>query len=122
MNRILVITAVVEAATALALLVLPAPVAELLFGVDLAGVGVIAARVAGIALIALSGATWPGSRPGCGMLIYNLLATLYFLWLGLGGQWVGPLLWPVVLVHGVLTTLLARGFLRGATDGTCQDE
>lgn len=114
MNRILAVTAVAEAATALALLMLPALVVRLLFGVELAGVGIIAARVAGIALLALSIASWPRSRPGSGMLIYGLLVTLYFLWLGVGGQWVDTFLWPAVGVHAVLTVLLARGFLRRA--------
>jgi len=46
-----------------------------------------------------------------GMLIYNLLVTLYFAYLGLGGEWVGVLLWPVAAAHAVLTILLARAWL-----------
>lgn len=122
MNRILAIASIIEAVTALALLVLPGLVVRLLFGIEPAGVGVIAARVAGIALLALGIASWPWSRPGGGMAIYNLLAALYFLWLGLRGQWVGSLLWPAVGVHAILTSLLARNFLCQAPAGTGHHE
>jgi len=46
------------------------------------------------------------------MLTYNSLATLYLLCLGIGGEWVGPLLWPAVALHGILSLLLARQILR----------
>ena len=62
----------------------------------------------GIALIALGVACWPGRRRSVGMLTYSALATLYLLYLGIRGEWVGPLLWPAVVVHAVLTVLLAR--------------
>ena len=38
------------------------------------------------------------------MLTYNALATLYLVYLGIGGEWVGRLLWPAVVLHAVLTT------------------
>ena len=47
-----------------------------------------------------------------GMLIYSVLTTLYLLYLGIRGEWVGPLLWPAVVVHAVLTVLLAREWFR----------
>ncbi len=47
-----------------------------------------------------------------GMLIYGVLTTLYLLYLGIRGEWVGPLLWPTVVIHAVLTGLLAREWLR----------
>ena len=43
------------------------------------------------------------------------LATLYLLRLGVGGEWVGPLLWPAVGVHGILSLLLARQWRLGST-------
>ena len=46
------------------------------------------------------------------MLTYNLLATLYLLYLGVRGQWVGKLLWPAVTIHAVLTVLLGRGWFK----------
>ena len=41
-------------------------------------------------------------------LIYNLLATIYLLYLGVGGKLVGTLLWPAVALHAILTILLTR--------------
>jgi hypothetical protein len=68
--------------------------------------------VAGIALIALGVACLPRSTALCGMLTYSALVTLYLLYLAIGGEWVGPLLWPVVGLHGILTALLARAWFQ----------
>ena len=111
MRKLLPLAAVVEVATGVALLVVPLLVGRLLLGAELAGVSIPVARVAGIALIALGVGCWPG--PGMvGMLIYGVLTTLYLLYLGIRGEWVGPLLWPAVVVHAVLTVLLAREWFR----------
>ena len=105
-----------EAATGVALLLVPALVGRLLLGVELAGVSVVVARVAGIALLALGVGCWPGT-PLCGMLTYSTLATVYLAWLAIGGQWAGPFLWPAVGLHAVLTILLARAwFMRPKAD------
>ena len=53
---------------------------------------------------------WPGPA-SLGMLTYNTLGTVYFGWLALGGKWAGPLLWPAVGLHAVLTFLLGRAWL-----------
>ena len=111
MKKLLPLAAAVEVATGLALLVVPLLVGRLLLGAELAGVSIPVARVAGIALIALGIGCWPG--PGMvGMLIYSVLTTFYLLYLGIRGEWVGPLLWPTVVIHAVLTGLLAREWLR----------
>ena len=47
-------------------------------------------RVTGIALIALGVACWPGPAL-CGMLTYGALVMLYLLYLGIRGEWAGPL-------------------------------
>ena len=107
MKRLLALTAIIEAATGLALIVAPSLVGRLLFGTEFTGVANPAARVTGIALLALGVACWPGSTALCGMLTYSGLATLYLLYLAIRGEWVGPLLWPVVALHGILTVLLA---------------
>ena len=60
MKRVLILAAVSEAATGVALLIVPSLVARLLFGAALNGVAIPIARVAGIALIALGVACWPG--------------------------------------------------------------
>jgi hypothetical protein len=110
MKRALAFAAVGEAATGLALLIVPSLVGHLLFGTDLTGIAEVVARVAGIALIALGVACWPGT-PLVGMLTYGALVTLYLVFVGSRGLWVGPLLWPVVALHAVLTLLLARSWL-----------
>ena len=107
MRRVLVIAAVSEAATGVALLLVPSLVTQLLFGAELAGVGMTMARVAGIALIGLGVACWPGP-PRVGMLTYSALATLYLTYVGLAGGSAGLLLWPAVVVHVILVVLLAR--------------
>jgi hypothetical protein len=116
--KLLAIAAIGEAALGLALLVVPSLVGRLLLGADLAGVSVPVARVTGIALIALAVACWPGTTALCGMLTYSVLATTLLAYVGIRGQWVGPLLWPAVVLHGVLTILLARAwFMRPKTGG-----
>ena len=68
MKGTLVLAAVSEAATGVALLIVPSLVGQLLFGAELTGLAVTVARVTGIALIALGVACWPGP-PRAGMLI-----------------------------------------------------
>ena len=98
--------AVGEAATGLALLIVPSLVGRLLLGEELTGVAIPVARVAGIALISLAVACWPGS-PLVGMLIYSAAVTLYLAYLGFAGGLTGVLLWPAVVLHAILTALLA---------------
>jgi len=112
MKKVLVITAISEAVTGLALLVVPSFVGRLLLGVELTGVAIPVARVIGIALVALGVACWPGGTALTGMLTYGSLVTLYLAGLGLGGEWVGALLWPAVALHAVLSVLLVREWLR----------
>ena len=69
-------------------------------------------RVAGIALLALGVACLPSCTPLCGMLTYGALVTLYLTYLGVIGEWVGALLWPAVVLHGILTVLLARAWVQ----------
>jgi hypothetical protein len=109
-NKLLALAAMAEAATGLALLILPSLVGRLLLRAELTGVAVPVARVLGIALIALGVACWPGRTALCGMLIYGAAVTLYLSYLGIRGEWVGSLLWPAVVLHAVLTLLLARAW------------
>ena len=108
MKKVLTVAAVAEAATGAALIVAPSLVGRLLFGAEFTGVANPAARLTGIALLALGVGCWPGSTALCGMLTYGALVTLYLAYLGVTGEWVGPLLWPAVVLHGILTVLLAR--------------
>lgn len=106
MKHALIIAAVSEAATGLALLIAPSLVGQLLLGEEFAGVALAVARVAGIALIALGIACWPGPSLA-GILIYSTLITVYLAYLGFVGGFAGVLLWPAVILHVILTALLA---------------
>jgi hypothetical protein len=108
MKRVLTVAAVAEVATGMALLIVPSLVGRLLFGAEFTGIANPAARVTGIALLALGVCCWPGSTALCGMLTYGAFVALYLAYLGVIGEWVGPLLWPVVVLHAILTVLLAR--------------
>ena len=115
MNRLLSFAAVAEALTGVALMAVPSLVGRLLLGAELTGVAIPVARVAGIALVALGVACFPGGAADqglSGMLTYSLLATLYLVYLGLGGEWVGSLLWLAAAIHAALTVLLAISWLK----------
>jgi hypothetical protein len=112
MKRVLILAAVGEATTGVALLIVPSLVGGLLFGEELTGIAIPVARVAGIALIALGIACWPGT-PLVGMLTYSAAVTLYLAYLGFAGGSTGILLWPAVVLHGVLTALLMRASTKG---------
>jgi len=109
MKGVLVFAAVSEAATGAALLIVPSLVGQLLLGAELTGIAVPVARVAGIALIALGIACWPGT-PLVGILTYSAAVTLYLAYLGFAGGLSGILLWPAVVLHAVLSVLLARAW------------
>jgi hypothetical protein len=83
------------------------PPGRLLLGEELSGIAIPLARVAGIALIALGVACWPGP-PLVGMLIYSGVVTLYLAYVGFAGGLTGILLWPAVVLHLILTALLLR--------------
>ena len=110
MKNVLTFAAVAEAATGLALLIAPSLVVHLLLGEQLTGIAIPVARVAGIAVIALAIACWPGP-PLVGMLTYSASITLYFAYLGFAGS-TGILLWPAVVIHVILTALLTRDITR----------
>jgi len=112
MRRVLVLAAVAEAATGVALLIAPSFVGQLLFGSELTGVALSMGRVAGIALIGLGVACWPGPAR-VGMLTYSAVVTLYLAYVGFAGGLTGVLLWPAVGVHVIVTVLLTRAVTRG---------
>jgi hypothetical protein len=110
MKNALTFAAVAEAATGLALLIAPSLVVRLLLGEQLTSAAIPVARVAGIAVIALAIACWPGP-PLAGMLTYSASITLYLAYLGFAGP-TGILLWPAVAIHVILTALLTRDIAR----------
>jgi hypothetical protein len=113
MTKLLDVAAVFEAATGLALAIHPPLLSHLLLGESVSGAGIALGRVAGFALLGLGWACWPGAQSAGantpalrGLVIYNLLTTLYLASVGIGGGSVGSLLWPAVVIHAVLTLLL----------------
>jgi hypothetical protein len=46
------------------------------------------------------------------MLVYSFLATLYLVYVGIGGEWVGSLLWIAAAIHAALSVLLAASWLK----------
>jgi hypothetical protein len=117
MKKVLILAAVSEAATGLALLIVPSLVGRLLLGTELTGIAMIVARVAGIALIALGVACLPGAQL-IGMLIYSAAVTLYLAYVGIAGGLTGILLWPAVVLHVILTVLLAWALAKGGATKT----
>ena len=99
MKRLLGLAAVLESATGLALMIYPSLVTRLLLGEGAFGAGLAVGRVGGFGLLALGLACWPGlesaganTRGLRALLTYNLLATLYLAYLGVGGAVVGIML------------------------------
>ncbi|MGB9044961.1 MAG: hypothetical protein WCC81_21155 [Pseudolabrys sp.] len=110
MKNALIAAAVAEAATGFALLIVPSLVGQLLLGEELTGVAISVARVAGMGLVGLGFACWPGP-PLVGMLTYSALVTLYLAYLGSTAGLAGVFLWPAVALHAVLSMLLGRALL-----------
>jgi hypothetical protein len=108
---LLSVTAAVEAATGVALIIYPKAVASLLLAADLGTAGIAVGRVAGIALFSLGLACWMSRKVAnkspvlVAILTYNLLVTMYLASVGFAGELVGILLWPAIAIHGVLTLL-----------------
>lgn len=112
MKALLAITAVLEAATGMALLASPSFVAGLLFGLPLdSPSALVLGRVAGAALLALGMACWLARDDGASraargvvfaMLSYNAIAAVALAYAGAGLRLQGILLWPAVAVHAAL--------------------
>ena len=112
-RTVLAVAAVVEFGTGLALMVDPALVVSLLLGADLSGELMPLGRVAGVALLALGLACWPGRQAGHSdspafraMLTYNALIAFYLAYLGAAAHQGGALLWPAAALHVVVAVLL----------------
>ncbi|MGO8738270.1 hypothetical protein [Rhodoblastus sp.] len=107
MSKALVFAAVAETLTGLALLIDPVLVGGLLLGQELAGLAAAVARVAGVALIGLGVACWPGP-PILGMVIYGVSVALILAYFGMVEGMTGVMLWPAVILHLILSAFLAR--------------
>ena len=110
-GKVLMVAAVAEIATGIALLVAPSMVGQLLLGTELGGAAALVAHVAGIALVGLGIACWPGT-PLAGMATYGAGITLFLAYLGVKGISTGVLLWPAVAAHAILTAILLWAMMR----------
>lgn len=91
-------------------MIVPSLVGQLLLGEVLSGVAIPVARVAGIALVALAIACWPGPAI-IGMITYSTAVAAYLIYLGTVDGLAGALLWPAVGLHLALTFLLVRSWI-----------
>jgi hypothetical protein len=127
MNRrgLVAFSAVVESGTGLGLMVVPAVVISLLLGARATGETVAVGRVAGIALLTMGLASWPGRKPAQpgaaavrALLVYNALVAIYLAHLGAARHAAGVLLWPAVALHVVVALLLAWAWRTGGRSST----
>ncbi|MEI9973236.1 MAG: hypothetical protein WDO73_15030 [Ignavibacteriota bacterium] len=118
-DRIIVtVAAWIEILVGISFLVAIGGQSNALFGVAPEGVAVLFGRLAGVALIGLGLVCLPskvtGAEPGAGrgLFIFNLVAAIFFVWVAVGTAFHGFMLWPVVMLHAVLTIALAPQVLR----------
>ncbi len=110
-RTLVLLSSAIEAVTGVALIAVPALVGRLLLGVQLSGSGIAVARVAGFGLFSLAIACWPEGDEATAaairaLFVYNLLAAIYFAYLGVTGAFFTYLLWVACAVHGLLALLL----------------
>src|SRR5262245_11688153 len=118
-------TSVVEGAAGAALLVAPSLVSSLVLGAPLgAGPGGVITRLYGAALLAVAAICWLARRDEhsvaaraiiAGLASYHVLTVLLLAIAGRALGMRGPLLWPAVALHAVLTMLCAGARRRAAT-------
>jgi hypothetical protein len=111
-TALMTVTAFVETATGLLLLIWPALLFALLFGWrQVTPEALLIGRLAGAGVISIGVACWPARRdthsPGqlgvlAGVLTYNVLAALLLAFAGAGLKMAGVLLWPAVVYHSAL--------------------
>ncbi len=122
MKNLLTLTALIEGITGLTLVAAPSVVTWLLLGASLDGsVSLIVARLTGLALLALTVASWLARLDGetraatglvTAMVLYNVGATVLLAYAGLGLRFSGMLLWPAVLLHAVMSVWCIMQLMR----------
>jgi hypothetical protein len=111
-RQLLIVTALVETATGLMLLVSPTLVVAFLLGASIdTPAALVVARMAGAAVLSLGCACWLARNDGpnravaglvAAMLLYNAVAVAVLANAGAGARLVGVLTWPAVAVHAAL--------------------
>jgi hypothetical protein len=120
------VTAFVEAATGLCLLVLPAALFRILLGLNHASVdATFVGRLAGAALLAIGVASWMARTDTrtpaylgllTGIFIYDAAASMLLAYAGAVLRIAGALLWPAVAIHAILALWCCRCLLPGRRD------
>jgi hypothetical protein len=91
---------------------------QLIFGAMPEGIGALFARFAGVALIGLGVACIPSKLERTsqnavrGLFVFNIGATIFFAWVAIATTFRGAVLWPVVILHAVLSIALAFSLRR----------
>ena len=114
MNTIVIFktSAIVEILTGLVLLAAPLFVIGLLLGEGLGSTGVAVARVLGIGLLSVGVAGWESHgqdlrfAPRAGLCVYNVGAAIVLVIVGTRGGMNGLLLWPTVVLHALIGTMM----------------
>ena len=107
-----------EVVTGAGLVVAPSLLARLLFGSEMNASGDLVGRISGLVMLCLALGCWPRAFEGedrqalTPLIALSLLATVFLLYVGMGGVNVGVLLWPAAATHLILAILLARGWMR----------
>src|SRR3954465_7435568 len=111
-KKLLIVTALVEAAAGLILLVSPPLVVAFLLGASLdSPAALVVARIAGAALLSLGCACWLARNDGpnravpglvAALLLYNSVAVAVLATAGVGSRLVGVLAWPTIALHAAL--------------------
>src|SRR3954452_5765138 len=104
MKKLLIITAMIEAATGVGLLAAPAVLVQLLLGRTLdTPVALTLARVSGTALLAISVACWRSRENGRALipaiLLYNIVVVGVLVHAALALTLTGLGLWPTIALH-----------------------
>jgi hypothetical protein len=109
MKLLHIVAAALEAVTGLALLLIPTVAVSALLGAPLdTATGLVAARIAGAALVALAIACWQarnGKRGGPAMGVveamsfYNFAAAMVLVYAGIRLELRSALLWPAIVLH-----------------------
>ena len=112
MKKLFLVTAVVESATGILFLISPPLPVSILFDSSINDpVGLLAARLAGAAILSLGVACWLVSKDeksrvakglAAAMLLYNIAAIVLLVYAGLGAHLSGIGLWPAVVMHIVM--------------------
>ncbi len=103
----------VEIIVGASFVLVPNAQSQLVFAATLEGAGVHFARLAGIGLIGLGITSMPSNLAGTrhyavpGLLLFNIAATIFFASVGLATTFRGVVLWPVVILHAVISIALA---------------